>query len=55
MNFTIVHNLQCLTWKEEMQGHLTTNCASFPSILIICSTNTFESEFAFIERESIIY
>ena len=31
------------------QGHLTINRASFSSILIICSTNTFESKFAFIE------
>ena len=31
------------------EGHLTINRASFPSILIICSTNTFESKFAFIE------
>ena len=40
-------------WKvlniHPYQGHLTINRASFPSILIICSTNTFESKFAFIE------
>ena len=32
-----------------IQGHLTINRASFPSFFIICSTNTFESKFAFIE------
>ena len=33
----------------RIKGHLTINRASFPSILIIRSTYTFESKFAFIE------
>ena len=35
--------------QKYYNGHLTINRASFPSILIICSTNTFESKFSFIE------
>ena len=34
---------------SKIKGYLTINRASFPSNLIICSTDTFESKFAFIE------
>ena len=36
-----------LVWNAK--GHLTINRAFFPSIFIICSTNTFESKCAFSE------
>ena len=35
--------------KQENKGQLPIKCASFCSILIICSTNKFESKFSFIE------
>ena len=46
------HPLLSPKWIHP-KGHLTINRTSFPSILIICSTNTFESKFAFIESRKL--
>ena len=41
---------QVTLYLSILKGHLTIKRASFPSILIICSTNKFESKLAFIEK-----